>query len=146
MELWHTFFSNPILNRAMAVWLVSQTSKFAVSYFKAGTLNWERFVGAGGMPSAHSAVVSCLLAGVIRYTGFGSPLTAVTFVFAMIVMYDATGVRQAAGKQAEVLNKIIEEFRLHKQVTEIPLKELLGHTPIEVIVGAALGILFALWP
>ena len=146
MEIRDALFSNPILNRAMAVWLVSQAVKFAVSFVKAGTVNWERFVGAGGMPSAHSAVVSCLLAGVIRYTGFASTLTAVTFVFAMVVMYDAAGVRQAAGKQAEVLNKIIEEFRLHKHVSEIPLKELLGHTPIEVIAGAALGIAFALWP
>ena len=146
MAIWHAMFSNPILNRAMAVWLLSQATKFTVSYLQAGTVNWERFVGAGGMPSAHSAVVCCLLAGVIRYTGFASPLTAATFVFAMIVMYDATGVRQAAGKQAEVLNKIIEEFRLHKQVSEMPLKELLGHTPVEVIVGGVLGIAFALWP
>lgn len=143
---WSVVTSNPIINRAFLAWIVSQVAKFTISYAHSGRLNWERFVGAGGMPSAHSAVVCCLCAGVFRYEGFDTPLAAATFIFALIVMYDATGVRQAAGKQAEALNKIIEEFRLHKQVSEIPLKELLGHTHFEVWVGAILGIAFAYLP
>ena len=146
MSFWQLVSSNPILTRAIVAWLVSQGFKVAIAWIKAGRFDWERVVGAGGMPSAHSAIVSCLSAAVIRYTGFGSPLTAVTITFALIVMYDAAGVRQAAGKQAEVLNKIIEQFMLHKHVSEIPLKELLGHTPFEVLVGAILGITIAYWP
>jgi len=146
MPLFELLASNPILTRAMLAWLISQGLKVTISWFHAGRINWERFVGAGGMPSVHSAVVSSLSAGVIRYTGFASPLSAVTIIFALIVMYDAAGVRQAAGKQAEVLNKIIEQFMLHKHVSEIPLKELLGHTPVEVLAGALLGISIAYWP
>jgi len=129
----------------MLAWLIAQGLKVLIAWIRVGKFDWERVTGAGGMPSAHSAIVSALSAGAIRFTGFESPLTAITITFALIVMYDATGVRQAAGKQAEALNRIIEQFRLHKHVSEIPLKELLGHTPVEVLAGALLGITIAYW-
>lgn len=145
MPLFDAIKSNPILYRAMLAWLIAQGSKVIIAWAKAGRFDWERVTGAGGMPSAHSAIVSALSTAAIRFTGFQSPITAITLTFAMIVMYDATGVRQAAGKQAEALNKIIHQFRLHKHISEIPLKELLGHTPVEVLVGAMLGIAIAFW-
>lgn len=145
MSFFHTLRTNPILYRALLAWLISQGLKVIIAWVKAGRVDLERLTGAGGMPSAHSAIVSALSAGAVRFTGFDSPLTAITITFALIVMYDAAGVRQAAGKQAEVLNKIIEQFRLHKHVTEIPLKELLGHTPVEVLAGSLLGIAIAYW-
>jgi acid phosphatase family membrane protein YuiD len=135
--------TNPILYRTCLAWLVAQGSKVILAWIKAGRFSWERVTGAGGMPSTHSAVVSSLAAGVIRVTGFRSPYTAITVVFALIVMYDATGVRQAAGKQAEALNKMIGHFMLHGHIGEEPLKELLGHTRVEVLVGALVGILIA---
>lgn len=135
--------TNPILYRTCLAWLTAQGSKVVLAWIKAGRFNWERVSGAGGMPSTHSAVVSSLAAGVIRHTGFASPYTAITVVFALIVMYDATGVRQAAGKQAEALNKMIGHFMLHGHISEEPLKELIGHTRVEVLVGALLGILIA---
>ena len=146
MSIFETLASNPILARTFMAWFISQSLKVIISWIQAGRISWERFIGAGGMPSVHSAIVTCLSAAVIRHIGYESPLAAVTIVFAAIVMYDAAGVRQAAGKQAEVINKIIEQFRLHKQVTEIPLKELLGHTPTEVLAGGLLGIVIAYWP
>lgn len=135
--------SNPILYRASLAWLIAQSSKVIIAWAKAGKFSWERVTGAGGMPSTHSSLVSALAAGVIRFTGFTSPYTAITVVFALIVMYDATGVRQAAGKQAEALNRLIHHFMLHGHISEEPLKELLGHTRVEVVVGAALGIFIA---
>ncbi|MDP3058035.1 MAG: divergent PAP2 family protein, partial [bacterium] len=115
-------------------------------YIKEKHFRWERLIGSGGMPSAHAAIVTSLAAAVIRFEGARSALAAVTIIVALIVMYDAAGVRQAAGKQAEVLNRMIADFPHYKQVSEIPLKELLGHTPIEVVVGAILGVVIAYWP
>ncbi len=135
--------TNPILYRACLAWLAAQGSKVVIAWVKAGKFSWERVTGAGGMPSTHSAVVSALVAGVIRFTGFTSPYTAIAVVFALIVMYDATGVRQAAGKQAEALNKLIGHFMLHGHIGAEPLKELIGHTRVEVLVGTLLGILIA---
>ena len=96
------------------------------------------------MPSAHSALVTALAVGVGQTMGWGSPIFAATAVFAIIVMYDAAGVRQAAGKQARLLNQIIDElFQGHADFSEDRLKELLGHTPVQVIVGSILGVVIA---
>jgi uncharacterized protein len=98
-------------------------------------------VTTGGMPSAHSALVTALAAGIGQTLGWASSEFAVAVVFAIIVMYDAAGVRQAAGKQARILNQMIDElFHEHPNFNGDRLKELLGHTPVQVIVGSALGI------
>lgn len=101
----------------------------------------RRFVGAGGMPSSHSALVVSLATSIGEINGYDSPYFAMAAIFALIVMYDAAGVRRAAGKQAAVINEILEEIYAHKTIPQEKLKELLGHTPIEVIAGALLGIL-----
>jgi hypothetical protein len=94
------------------------------------------------MPSAHSAFVGALATGVGQQIGWASPEFAIAVVFAVIVMYDAAGVRQAAGQQARILNQMIDElFQEHPQFNEDRLKELLGHTPVQVIVGLTLGIM-----
>lgn len=132
---------NIILATAFTAWITAQLLKTITSYLKHGTLNFERLVGAGGMPSSHTALVVSLAGAVGLHDGFDSPLFAVSVVLAGIVMYDAAGVRRAAGKQAKVINKLVRQLRVEHTVHDITLKELLGHSPIEVFAGAAWGIL-----
>lgn len=126
---------------AIAACLIAQVLKIPVELGTHGKLNMRALVETGGMPSAHSAFVTALATGVGQTLGWASPEFAIAVVFAVIVMYDAAGVRQAAGKQARVLNQIIDEFfQGEHQFTETRLKELLGHTPFQVIVGSILGV------
>lgn len=112
------------------IWDLVETKKF----------NFKRIMGAGGMPSSHSAVVTSLTTLIGKSEGFGSPIFALSLIFAFIVMYDAAGVRRAAGKQARLLNKIVETPGLTGlEVTE-RLVEVLGHTPLQVFVGALVGV------
>lgn len=106
--------------------------------------NFKRLMGAGGMPSSHSAVVTCLASMIGREYGFGSGIFAMACVFAVIVMYDAAGVRRAAGKQATLLNKIIASPNLSSVEFQEKLVEVLGHTPLQVFVGAVVGIVVGL--
>ena len=106
--------------------------------------NLRRFVGTGGMPSSHAAAVSALSTAVGLKEGFGSTLFGVTLYFSLIVMYDAAGLRQAAGRQAVILNRLIDEHFEHPENNTHRLMELLGHTPLEVLVGAILGAVSAL--
>lgn len=134
---------NIILATAFTAWLCAQILKTLTSYLKYGTVKFERLVGAGGMPSSHTALVVSLAWAVGLHEGFHSPLFAVAIVLAGIVMYDAAGVRRAAGKQAKVINKLVRQLRVEHTVHDITLKELLGHSPIEVLAGAILGIAIA---
>lgn len=106
--------------------------------------NLRRFVGTGGMPSSHAAAVSALSTAVGLKEGFGTTLFGVTLYFSLIVMYDAAGLRQAAGRQAAILNRLIDEHFEHPEKNTHRLMELLGHTPLEVLVGAVLGVVSAL--
>lgn len=134
-------FHNQILVVAILACLSAQGLKLVVEIFKDGKINIRNLVTSGGMPSAHSALVGALATGVGQSMGWSSPEFAIAFLFAVIVMYDAAGVRQAAGKQAKILNQIIDElFQEGHHVSEERLKELLGHTPFQVFVGLALGI------
>ena len=101
------------------------------------------FLGTGGMPSSHSAGVSALAISVGYQVGFHTPAFAVALMFALVTMFDAQGVRRAAGRQAVALNKLIDELYLKGQMNQERIKELLGHTPVEVLVGAALGGMIA---
>lgn len=136
--------SNEILMLSILAWAVAQFFKIISWAFVSRELNFKRLVEPGGMPSSHSAFVTSLATGIGLQEGFGSSMFALATVFALIVMYDASGVRRAAGKQARVLNAIIEDLN-RRQVHPERLRELLGHTPFEVLVGALLGIIIAIW-
>ncbi len=132
---------NRVLLVALVACLIAQILKLVIEIVKNRKLNVQVLVTTGGMPSAHSALVTALAAGVGQKLGWESPDFAVATVFAIIVMYDAAGVRQAAGKQARILNQMIDElFHEKPGFSEDRLKELLGHTPVQVIAGSALGV------
>ena len=125
----------------LLTWLGIQTFKVIYELIKTKKFNFKRIIGAGGMPSSHSAVVTSLATLIGRSEGFDTPIFAISLIFACVVMYDAAGVRRAAGKQAQLLNKIIETPGMTGiQVTE-KLVEVLGHTPVQVLVGAIIGII-----
>lgn len=129
-----------------AAWLVAQILKVLVSLFTEHRINLRLLVSAGGMPSSHSTLVAGLATAVAIQHGVGSSLFAIVLVFATIVMYDAAGVRRAVGIQAQLLNQMIEELFAGHPISETHLRELIGHTPFQVIMGAALGIgLVWLW-
>ncbi|MCL6526299.1 MAG: divergent PAP2 family protein [Thermaceae bacterium] len=138
--------SNQVLWTAILASVLAQLLKLFIYYLVEHRWEWERLAETGGMPSSHSATVSALATGVGLTSGLQSPLFAISIVLAIIVMYDATGIRRAAGLHAERLNELIAEFRklVEQGPQPEPLKELLGHTYLEVGVGAALGIVFAL--
>lgn len=137
--------ANQVFWTALLANVLAQTLKLFFYYFLEGRLQWERFLETGGMPSSHSATVSALAIGVGFQEGFGSALFAVAAVLALIVMYDATGIRRAAGLHAQLLNQLVQELQkvLERGPAPEPLKELLGHTYLEVLVGALLGALVA---
>ena len=137
-------FDNRVVLAALVAWLVAQILKFVIEFIVNKNVDFSRFVGSGGMPSSHSAFVVGLTTIVGRTSGFDSVAFGICFVFSFIIMYDATGVRWAAGEQAKVLNKIKEKFEHHDPIEGKDLKELIGHTPFEVLAGAILGILIAL--
>ncbi|MGE5560106.1 MAG: divergent PAP2 family protein [Chloroflexota bacterium] len=136
--------ANKPLTAALVAWAIAQALKVPLWLFFHRGFDLKMLVSTGGMPSSHTAFVSALTWMIGLLYGWDSGLFAVSTVFAAIVMYDAAGIRRAAGKQAEVLNKIIEELQHHERIREEHLKELLGHTPIEVVAGAVLGITVAI--
>ena len=135
-----SFSDNSIFWNALLAWLIAQLLKGIITFYQKKKLDFRRFVGAGGMPSSHSAFVSALATGIGLTEGWASSTTALAIVFALIVMYDAAGVRLAASKQAATLNKMVKELFAEGEFHQEHLKELIGHTPVEVIVGALLGI------
>jgi acid phosphatase family membrane protein YuiD len=135
--------SNRILWISLLAWFTAQVLKVVFTIIFMKKLDLTRFVGAGGMPSSHSALVVSMATCIGNQEGFHSPIFSLSVAVALIVMYDAAGVRRAAGKQARVLNEIVSMLQEHRGITEEKLKELLGHTPIEVIAGALLGIFIA---
>lgn len=133
--------SNQVLWVALAASAIAQILKLVIDIARHRKLNFRVLVETGGMPSSHSALVAALATGVGQTKGWNSIEFAIALIFAFIVMYDAAGVRQAAGKQARILNQIVEEFfQEDHELAESRLKELLGHTPIQVIAGSALGV------
>ena len=121
-------------------WFGIQLFKLIWDLVTTKKLNLKRLMGAGGMPSSHSAVVVALATMIGRSQGITSPIFALSVIFAFVVMYDACGVRRAAGKQAELLNKLIETPGLTGVQVSEKLVEVLGHTPFQVLVGALIGI------
>ena len=145
MHNFQKMITNKYLYIPLMLWFCIQIFKVIYELIKTKKFNFKRIVGAGGMPSSHSAVAMCIATMIGKSEGFDSNLFALALIFALVVMYDAAGVRRAAGKQAKLLNKIIETPGLTNVQVQEKLVEVLGHTPIQVIVGAFLGIIVGLF-
>jgi len=137
------FISNKVLIICIVAWVIAQVLKVIVIYVQEKRVVWNYFITSGGMPSSHSATVCALATGIALTQGIGTISFTIAAVLAVIVMYDAAGVRQSVGQQSAVLNRIIEELRLRRPFTERDLKEFIGHTPVQVVAGAILGIIIA---
>ena len=137
-------FYNAILVSAASAWAIAQLLKVFVSVLFLKKISFEMIFSSGGFPSSHSATVSALALGIGKYYGWDSPIFAVAIVFGMIVLYDAAGVRRAAGLQAEVLNQLVERMYPNLNIEKKRLKELIGHTPFEVFAGVSVGIIVGL--
>lgn len=143
MTYLHQFISNSVFFTALIGWFVAQVLKIVFSWDKG--FDFKRIVGSGGMPSSHASFVMALTFAVGFKEGFDSALFAVSAVFSFVVMYDAAGVRRAAGQQAAILNRIVSDLiNSDYSHTHKKLKELVGHTPVEVMAGAVLGIIIAI--
>jgi len=140
--------TNNVLVISVCAWAVAQLMKVFVSLVRERRLNLYYFVASGGMPSSHTALVCALATATAISQGLNSVAFAITAILAMVVMYDAAGVRRSVSKQSIILNRIVKEFRIRRPKGELEhdLREFIGHTPFQVIVGAILGILVAwLW-
>ncbi len=140
MQILTEILANKLIVLPLFACILAQVIKVSIDTVYNGKFSFRYLVSTGGMPSSHSALVGALATGVGMQLGWSSPEFAIASLFAGIVMYDAAGVRQAAGKQAKILNQIMDEFLRHEDFNEERLKELLGHTPIQVFVGLLLGI------
>ena len=139
--------SNKTLMAACIAWLLAQLIKTVIDLVLYGSFNPERMVGSGGMPSSHSSTVCALATTSVLQYGVDSFQFSVTFILAMVVMYDAAGVRRETGKQAVVLNRLLRDTPLPwtEDILDQNLKELVGHTPLQVSAGAVLGVAVALF-
>lgn len=141
MNFFIKIMNNRVLWACFTAWFIAQVLKIILTFYASKKLDLTRFVGSGGMPSSHTAFVMALSTSIGRMYGWDSAIFAVSLCFAFVVMYDAAGVRRAAGNQAKILNIIIEDLAHNKPLQNERLKELIGHTPKEVLAGAILGIL-----
>jgi len=138
------FSKNYIFGTTVAAWVIAQSVKVLLGVLREKRFNFRWFVGTGGMPSSHAAGVSALSTSIGVSYGFDSALFAVTLVFTLIVLFDSQGVRFSTGKMAGVLNKMLDDIYWKKRLDDKQLKEFLGHTPIEVFAGIAIGIIVSL--
>lgn len=136
--------SNGILGATFFSCILTQILKIPCHWLQQKEFDWTRCIGAGGMPSSHSASVCTLATCIGIQEGFGTALFALAAVFAIIVMYDAAGVRKAAGEQAKIINRIVKKFEQQEFHIDQELKELIGHTKPEVLAGAVLGIVLGI--
>lgn len=145
MSFWRFITSNQILNIAIIAWFIAQLLKFVVILIEKKEFDFSRFVGSGGMPSSHTAIMVALVTTIARIYGFASPYFAISLVVTFVVVADATGVRRSAGKQAVVLNKMMDNLGNNDpDFWGEKLKELIGHTPFQVFVGGILGFVIAM--
>jgi acid phosphatase family membrane protein YuiD len=128
----------------VVAWTIAQAAKVILTSFRQRRLNLRVLAQTGGMPSSHSAIVMALTTAIGKYAGPTTPQFAIALIFSFVVMYDAAGLRRAAGRQAAVLNRLVEDLVHMRGVQEARLRELLGHTPTEVLVGALIGLVVGL--
>jgi len=136
--------NNKVLVAGVLAWFMGQFLKFPLEYLLNKQWKWGVLISAGGMPSSHSALVTAVTLSIGLQEGFDSPLFALAVAISMIVVYDAAGVRRQAGIQAQRINELMKIFMENRQLHEDELKEVLGHTPFEVIAGVLLGIFISL--
>jgi acid phosphatase family membrane protein YuiD len=137
-------FRNPPLLAALSAWALAQILKMPVHYAQTRKWDWSLLLRAGGMPSSHSALVTATAHGIGLSEGFDTPLFALAVSVAMIVIYDATGIRRESGKQAVIINAIVQDIlEGHPLRSQEKLREVLGHSPMEAIVGSILGVVIA---
>ncbi len=144
MEFFSAFFSNLTLIIPLSAMFGVQIFKFAREWYLTHELSLPVLFGTGGMPSSHSALVTSLATATGLLYGFDGAYFAIATVLALIVMYDARGVRQESGQHARVINRILREIMTGHAISEVELKELLGHTTVEVFVGGLVGIIYTL--
>ena len=133
---------NLILNLAILAWAAAQLLKLIITRITDKCWDWKHILSSGGMPSSHSAAVCATAASVGYLYGFSTPLFAIATVMAVVVMYDAANVRRETGKQAQILNQMMEQWNQMRpeERLDITLKELVGHTPLQVLMGSLLGV------
>ncbi|MBN2260871.1 MAG: divergent PAP2 family protein [Clostridiales bacterium] len=136
-------FLNQYFLIGFVAWLIAQVSKVILTLLIDKKLNLYRLVGSGGMPSSHTSFVMGLTTALGLDFGWDSAIFALSLVFSLVVMYDASGVRRAVGKQAIILNTMLDDLYKHRHIGQEKLKELIGHTSYEVLIGAILGIFIA---
>ena len=135
-----------VILSAISANFLAQVYKFVVYFIVNKQFNFKRLFQTGGMPSSHSSFMMAMTTSVGLLTGFNSATFAVALTVTLVVMYDAAGLRRAVGRQASVLNQIVAEiFSEHPHLSSQKFKELLGHTPVEVFIGALLGVAVAIW-
>ena len=144
MNTFTDFIQNKYIYIPILLWFGIQLFKLLYDLVTTKKFNFKRILGAGGMPSSHSAAVTSLATLIGKNIGVGTPMFAMALIFAFVVMYDAAGVRRAAGKQARLLNKIVETPGLSGLEVSERLVEVLGHTPLQVVVGAVIGVVAGL--
>jgi acid phosphatase family membrane protein YuiD len=135
--------ANQVLIAALVAWALAQIIKLPLEYLQTRRWNWSLLFRPGGMPSSHSALIAAVAHANGLYMGFDSPIFALSVAIAMIVIYDATGIRRQAGKHAEIINAMINDLAMGHPLREEQLREVLGHTPLEALGGTLLGIVIA---
>lgn len=140
--LWQ-FLHNPVVTTTFLGWFSAQVIKVVAGVIKEKRFNFKWFVGTGGMPSSHVSGVTALAASVGMYEGVGTALFGMALMFTIVVICDAQGVRWSTGKQAEILNRIMDDIYWKKRIQEDRLKELIGHTPVQVLAGIVVGLVTA---
>jgi len=140
----HSLLQNKVLWITILAWAIAQLTKVLLGIIREKRFNFRWFVGTGGMPSSHASGASALAVITGIEYGFDSGVFALAAVFAFVTMFDAQGVRRSAGKQAEILNKIMEDIYWQGRIQEKRLWELIGHTSTQVIIGCIIGVLTAL--
>lgn len=137
-------FYNPVLFVSLFAWALAQAIKVPIGYWVDHRLNWGLLFSSGGMPSSHSALMAATTLSIGLFYGFDTPVFALAFAISMVVIYDAAGVRREAGRHAEKINLLINEFFSGNPISNEQLKEVIGHTPRQVTAGVALGIIVSL--
>jgi len=143
--VFNEIITNKVLIIPICSWAIAQIMKVIIIFLQKKQLDLRFLVGSGGMPSSHSAFVAALATSVALIEGLGSVAFGISVIFALVVLSDAAGVRRSVGQQSVILNRIIREFRDRRPVTELghDLKEFVGHTQLQVVIGVLIGFLVA---